>query len=203
MLSLFMGYLILNPYTSLNPLPPPTPLPTPTLFILPAQVVAERTAIPPTPLPSPTPLPVVTQTPLPEDALQVTLSPNEKPFILLGEGVQFATNDTAEACNGIWIAGRVFDLNGEPIAGIPILITGEGFQEIQVSGTYADYGDSGYRVKVANNPVSQPFSVTLLDPTTAQAISEDIEFDTQETCDSNLILIDFIQALSYAFPGGS
>ncbi len=202
-LALYMGYLMLNPQTPLNPLPPPTPLPTPTLFILPVQAVVMDTAVVPTMPQIATPLPEATQTPLPEDSLQVTLAPNEKPFILLGESVQYAANDSAEACDGIWIAGRVFDLNGAPIAGIPILITGEGFQEIQVSGTYTDFGDSGYRVRVANNPVRQPFSVTLLDPTTAQAISDDIAFDTRETCDSNLIIVDFIQALAYSFPGES
>lgn len=206
LLILFFAYLMLNPYTSLNPLPPPTPLPTPTLFVLPQAVAGDEragtaTPIGLTPTITASPQPTATYTPTPQapDNLQVTLAPNEMPFILLGEEVVFSRNETEEGCEGIWVAGRIFDLDGAPIAGIPLLVTGEGFQELQISGSWPEFGLSGYRVKIANRPLRQKFEIVLIDPTTGQNISRSIEFESETTCDANLILIDFIQASEYQF----
>jgi hypothetical protein len=197
--------LIQNPAVPYNPFPPPTPGPTSTLFLLggesadinpptwtpSATVQPGPTATRLTPLPSDTPKPTATGiTPLPGATNTVAVFP----FTLQNEAVTYAKNNNAKGCDWLGIAGQVFDLNGEPVPGLPIQVTGDqGFSVPPVfTGTAEDLGPSGYEIKLADEPKEAEYVVRLLN-TTGMPLSEPIVVRTLSSCDRNVAIVNFVQ----------
>lgn len=203
---IFTILVILNPLGPYNPFPPAPPQPPPTLFLL-ENVAASGELLPPTWTPSPT----ITAGPTPTRAATPTRTPTPQatatgltplpgatntvavfPFTLQDEAVTYARNTNSEDCEWLSIAGQVFDLAGQPIPGLPIQVTGEGFEQIEFSGTAPSFGPSGYEVFLNQTPVEEEFVVRLLN-TTGMPLSEPIVVRTLSSCDRNVAIINFVQ----------
>ncbi len=198
----------LNPFKP-QPLPPPVTFPTPT--------VTPRQILPPTWTPSPTLKPTDTPTPEPTD----TPIPTETPFSLftptttatisgvrgapfeVSPGMPLSTSSLAfhpEArCEWMGVAGQVFDLTGAPISGQQVRIGGflggKPVDMLTLTGLTSAYGTAGfYEFQLGEAPVASNGSlwVQLLDQA-GLAMSEKTFFDTFESCDKNLVLINFKQ----------
>jgi hypothetical protein len=113
--------------------------------------------------------------------------------VLQGDVIEFAEHQGSGGCRGTWIAGQVIGLGGEPLSGLPILITGEDYQAIQVSGTAADYGLAGYEFRVANSNIEAEFEVKLVSATTGTDLSGPIIVRTRGTCEESVALVTFVQ----------
>ncbi len=196
----FIGILVQNPASPLNPFPPKTPLPTPTLIQL-----GGNSSLPITPpvTPSaarfPTTVPQVTLTasapaasptgftPLPGGTLAVTVLP----FTLQNDAVTYRAHP--DGCKGLWLIGQVFDINGGPLPGLPVQVTGSVFQgAIEFTGSAPRWGDSGYEFDLNSTPVEDQFVVQLLN-TTGQPLSEPVVVKTLASCAQNVAIVNFIQ----------
>jgi hypothetical protein len=205
------GYFALiwvDPYSSLNPLAPP---------LLPPLVVSETPLPPPTATetPRPTARPTATFTPIPIDQLvsgaPVELSegtpdltatllagtpsatPPPPPFTLLRGRALYIANATSEGCNYSGIAGSVVDLNGQPLNGYTVWLTGEDLDTRLISGSSNLYGAGGFLVQVGTVAQERPYAAQLLAPDGVTPLSEPFTFLTRALCENNVVLIRFVQ----------
>jgi len=204
-----------DPYVSYNLFPPPTmpsliamPTLTPTpLQILPATWTPTPSNTPPptkTPLPTATLLP--TDTPVPvftaTETITPTLAAGALPFDL-NNGSPVAISSLAfrpeAGCNWMGVAGQVLNMSGAPIStGVVVQLSGvlEGaYKEItSLTGTARQYGEAGYEIVLASKPFASQGTlfVQLLDQA-GLPMSPKIAFDTYDSCDKNLIIINFRQ----------
>jgi hypothetical protein len=200
--------LIQNPTAPFNPFPPPPPEPTPTLFLLDpvddgtGEVPVTTTATAePDDDPTATPAVIATDTPRPTvlaTATGLTALPGATntvtvfPFTLQDEAVTYTQNPNDEGCEWLSIAGQVFDLNGDPLPGLPVQVTGEDFEQIEFTGTALQFGPSGYEVLVNTTPIEAEFVVRLLN-TTGQQLSDPIVVRTLSSCERNVAVVNFVQ----------
>ncbi len=207
-------YLVLfsNPYVAVNPFPPPT------MPVLAAASPGTATAVrlPPTwtptvkptetPQPSTTSIaPTVKTEPTNTDnpLLFFTEEPEDTnlPYAIEGNPAAMANTvfHPGEGCDWQGVAGRVVDLQGRPMVGVVLKLTGlyDGRTVDMTTlsgGAAAWYGESGYEFVLGDKPVST--NVTLAVQLVDQALmplSNRVIFSTYETCDKNLILINFKQ----------
>jgi hypothetical protein len=210
------GFIMIfnDPNIFLNPFRP-KPLPSPMEY--PTATVTPRSILPPTWTPSPTLEPTDTVTPLPTD----TPAPTETPFSLFtptetsvpaaGRGMPFevsagtpvSTSSAAfhpeSGCEWMGVAGQIFDLSGAPISGQQVRIGGflggKPVDMLTLTGLTSSYGTAGfYEFTLGEVPVASNGSlwVQLLDQA-GLAMSEKVFFETFDTCDKNLIFINFKQ----------
>ena len=151
--------------------------------------------------PTPTRQATATRTPLPQaTATGITPLPGATntvaifPFTLQNEAVTYARNENGEGCAWLSIAGQVFDLNGGPVIGLAVMVTGEGVAEggLAFSGEAPLFGPSGYEVFLNTTPVEQEYVVQLLN-TTGMPLSEPIVVRTLSSCDRNVAIVNFVQ----------
>jgi hypothetical protein len=202
----FSLLLIQNPNAPYNPFPPGTPTSTPTLFLL-GDAEQGGAVLPPTWTPSPTatggpsatPRATATKTPTPHaTATGVTQPPGGTntiavfPFTLQDEAVTYTENFNEEGCAWLSIAGQVFDLDNNPLSGLPVQVTGENVEQIVFTGTATQFGPSGYEVFLNSTPVEDEFVVRLLN-TTGMPLSEPIVVRTLSACDRNVAIVNFVQ----------
>jgi hypothetical protein len=156
-----------------------------------SEPVAPTTApsLAPTFTPAPTRTAVPTQTPT--FVAQVRLQPGTPvylPFFRLPE----------VGCNWLGVAGQIFDREGQPLAGIVVVVQGQlgetRVDAVSVSGAAPAYGPGGYELQLADAPIASTASlaVTLYDLDGAPLI-EPLPFDTHSACTQNLVLINFQQ----------
>lgn len=100
-------------------------------------------------------------------------------------------------CNFLGVAGQVFDVNGMPVNGLRIHVTGtlagNAVSELGVTGAATQYGTgSYYEIQLADAPtVSEgTLQIAVLDAND-QPISPRVTFSTTDSCQQNLILINF------------
>lgn len=208
--------IFLNPRIIFNPFPPPSlptamemPTLTPTaLSILPPTWTPTATLTPtetPPPPPTPTQSPTDTPQPLftPTETLTSTLASSAMTFAL-SEGSPIAISNLAfhpeAGCNWMGIAGQVLNLSGAPIStGVSVRLGGvlAGNQKdiTSLSGTATQYGDAGYEIVLASKPIASNGTLWLqLFDQGGLPLSEQLGFDTFDSCDKNLIIINFRQA---------
>lgn len=203
----FFLFLFSNPNTALNPFPPPTlpvlvqiPTSTPTQVMLP---------------PTWTPTVAITMTPEPtieeatatfpsgETPTPYATDPNaEYPFAPKSDPIAMANTvfHTDGNCNWQGVAGQVVDIQGRPVLGLMIHLSGyyngKSIDQTTLSGGAQEwYGKSGYEfVLSTGQPIDSVgrLSVQLTD-TAYVAISDKIVFNTYADCQKNLILINFQQ----------
>jgi hypothetical protein len=196
-----------NPFISINPFPPPT---MPVLVIIPTST-ATPVVLPPTW----TPTVGATQTPEPATATPeilpsetdtaITAYPTAAGNSLYTFGVQAApsavnssTFKPSTGCAWQGIAGQVLDLQGRHLVNIGIQLkgtyNGKTISTQSISGTHTEYGDSGYEFPLGTTPISSSglLSIQLIDQS-GLPLSEQVIFDTFDTCDKNLVLINFRQ----------
>jgi len=97
------------------------------------------------------------------------------------------------------VAGQVFDLSGAPISGQQVRIGGflggKAVDMLTLSGLTSAYGTAGfYEFALGEELIASNGSlwVQLLDQA-GLAMSEKIFFDTFDSCDKNLIFVNFKQ----------
>lgn len=197
--------IFLNPDSSLNPLQPSpmparlrtyTPSPTPKQVLPPTWTPTFR------PLNTPTPEPPASETPLP--------SSTPIPTADLGSGTTFQLQNGSPiyeanpyhpeaGCNWLGVGGEILDTAGEPVTGILVEASGtlEGTEiyRLALSGAAPDYGTAGYEIALNDSPVESNDEVwiQLLDQANLP-LSDKIYLQTYDSCDSNLIRINFVQS---------
>ena len=212
--------LIANPTSPLNPFPPPTlprlvilatprPTDTPTITYTPQP----PTAITPTATRTPPPTatvtntPTATYTPVVGGAAFPTLSPAPQtvtpkftlsPFPFTAAPITYAANAGKEGCQWQSIAGSVVDMNGKPIKGLALRVTGSNgnIDEFAYTGTQPRFGDSGFEVFLGTTPHEDSYTIQLLGRT-SNPISDIITIVTKADCNSNVAVIEFLQNHPY------
>jgi hypothetical protein len=208
-----VGYFLLifaDPQLPLNPFPPPT-MPvlivrstsTPTQPRLPATWT-------PTPRPTETVRPTQTDTPEPTEtvAAAATVTPfatsatlGDYPFAPEGNPVAMPNNaiHSGEGCDWQGVGGKIVDIQGRHLSGILIRLSGfyngETIDMTAISGgASAWYGESGYEFYLGDTPLESfgTLYVQMLDQS-LRPLSDRVVFNTFDTCDKNLILINFKQ----------
>jgi len=198
---------------ALNPFPPPTLPPT---VVLPTSTATPRTFpatwTPAAALrldPSRTPQPVSsknapdatevvspTQPETPQDT-----PPSNQPFAFALRAAPSALASTrthlAEGCNWLGVAGQAFDIQGMPVPGLLVnlggTLNGETLSKTSLTGTEPLYGEAGYEIVLAKEPIESigTLWIQLADQANLP-ISERIYFSTTADCEQNLVLINFI-----------
>ncbi len=209
-----IGYFLVlfsNPQVAVNPYPPPT---MPVLALLPSST-ATQPSLPPTwtPTPRPTQTTRPTQTPQPPESTPIStatlaqaptledIEDGDFPYDIQGEPAAMANTvfHPDDSCDWQGVAGTVVDLQGKPVVGVLVRLTGyyDG-RTIDMTtltgGASAWYGESGYEFILGFKPLdsSDVLAVQLIDQA-MMPISNRIIFDTFTDCDKNLILINFKQ----------
>jgi len=207
----FFLVLYSNPQIGLNPFPPPTmpvlanvPTSTPTPPRLPPTwtptLKPTETMRPSATAVADTPSPTMVSTSefAPTFALTDT---GEYPYQV--QGLPAAMANTVfhpdESCEWQGVAGTVVDLQGKPVVGVLVRLTGVYHGRTMdmntlSGGASAWYGESGYEFFLGSDPIatSNTLAVQLVDQA-LMPISPRVVFNTYEECNKNLILINFKQ----------
>jgi hypothetical protein len=208
--------ILVNPYTSINPFPPPT---LPAALTFPTATPTLSLSLPATWTPVPTVEPTATSTPRPT----ATLPPTETPFslvtpadtptseaakggmpFLVQKGQPLAITNIYHpdlACNWIGVGGQVFDMKGSAITGLQVQLGGvlngspipEGSRPT-LTGLLPNV-PGYYEFALGDKPFAstQKLWVQLVDQSGSLALSDKVYFDTFDSCEKNLIIINFRQ----------
>ncbi len=202
-----LGFIItfINPYWGINPYPPPTLPPTlgsPTPTVTPAVTLPPTWTKTPanTPLASETPEPTETPPESPTPELSETPVAVEMPFALqVGSPARMPNFVNEEECNWMGMYGQVFDLNNSPILNLSVHLVGEleGLKPIDqyaLTGSAPDLGPGAYLFNIALQPIASDDSLWIqLDDGSGGALSDKIFIDTSDSCEENLIMVNFRQ----------
>jgi hypothetical protein len=97
------------------------------------------------------------------------------------------------------IAGQVFDVDGGPLAGITIhlsgALSGQAVDLYAESGDAEDYGPSGYEFVISDTPVTSTNTLWLevMDMELEAPLSEKMFISTYNDCTRNLVLVSWNQ----------
>jgi hypothetical protein len=106
------------------------------------------------------------------------------------------SNSNEQDCDWLSIAGTVTGAFGQALLNLPIEVTGQGFAEVQFSGSAPQFGPSGFEINVGDEPEAKTFSVRVLTPF-GEPASDYVVITTGETCQTNVVVIQFIQVQGY------
>lgn len=102
-------------------------------------------------------------------------------------------------CSWLGVGGQIFDTEGAPVSGI-LVEAGGAVGELDISGLTLsgmapDYGEGGFELRLNNAPLNSQDEIwiQLLDQANLP-LTEKIYFETFDSCDSNLVRMNFIQA---------
>ncbi len=208
-LGLVFLVIFINPYAGINPFPPPTALPTfatPEFTPTPLYTLAPTWTPAPTepPTAQPTLRPTSTLEPLPTTFSRQSPTPEVTPvfnFKLQQGSPQAIPNiiRTDAGCNWAGVAGQAVSLNGAPVVGLFIQLGGEFNGQLldtrlSMTGTAPEYGKGGFEFVISDKPIASNNTlwIQLLDQSNLP-LSDKIFFSTYDTCEKNLILINFTQ----------
>jgi hypothetical protein len=203
---LVFALVFLNPQISFNPFPPPTlpvlvltntPTPTPKGLLPSTWTPVPTSTATPTETPTPTDTPIPTETPIPTADIESGTS-----FTIQEGSPSYETNTfhPNEGCNWLGVAGQVFDSEGNPVTGVLVEAGGQIDEEkitgLILTGMALDYGEGGYEIVLRNATVAteEDLYIQLLDQANLP-LTDKIYFQTYESCDSNLIKINFEQVV--------
>lgn len=209
--------VFVKPNIGVNPFPPPE---MPVRIVLDTPTPTPKSVLPPTWTPTASPVPVETSTPVPTSTplpTQEEVLENEGdeedadegftgdfPVVLHDGSPQYipATSFHPDVgCNWMGVAGQVIDVNGAPVQGLIVEVGGSLDGEnignptvLQATGLATAYGEAGFEVKLADEPIESLGSVWIqvLDQA-GLPLSERISFFTFDDCEKNLIIIYFKQ----------
>jgi len=204
--ALLFAIIFINPQSGLNPLPPTT---LPALVLTNTPTPTPKGVLPPTWTPTPSPTLTPTFTPIPTETPSPTPEITAVPTADLESGTTFGIQDGSPAykintfhpnagCSWLGVAGQIFDSEGAPVSGILVeaggVLGGGELSVITLSGMAPDYGEGGFEINLGDSPIASEEEVwiQLLDQANLP-LSEKIYFQTFDSCDSNLIKINFIQ----------
>jgi hypothetical protein len=112
------------------------------------------------------------------------------PFIVQDD--QAAFQAYSGGCDWLGVAGQVFDSEGDPLSGLRVHVWGEMVNEAVLSGSSPDFGAGGWVVKLAEATRVGRYSVQLLSSDDSP-LSEVLTFETRDSCDANLVVVNFAQ----------
>jgi hypothetical protein len=118
------------------------------------------------------------------------------PFPFTADPPIYQPNTNPQGCDWLSIAGTVTGLLGEPILNLAVEVSGEGFTEVQFTGTAPLFGASGFEVNLGSEPQAQDFAVRILG-STGEPLSDYISVTTGSTCEENVLLLPFRQVKRY------
>jgi hypothetical protein len=195
-----------NPNIYFNPYPPPTlpptlgpptTTPTPEIF-LPSTWTPKPSNTPKaTTVPTETPAPP-TETPAPTNTLPAA-SPTGPPFSLQsGSPVLTPNIANDQACEWMGVGGQAFNTDGEPIQGLGVHLEGTiGGLPIKLdslTGSATALGPAGYVFNVSDHPIASQGTLWVqLNDTAGIPLSAKAYLDTSDSCDQNLVLINWKQ----------
>ncbi|MHC1740701.1 MAG: hypothetical protein AB9897_06270 [Anaerolineaceae bacterium] len=208
----YFAVLFANPGTLLNPFPPPTlpaliqlPTSTPTIVKLPATWTPSPTNTS-APTASPTQMEVTVTLPPGTTATPYTVDNNAKnPFASKGQPATFANTlyHSNSDCNWQGIAGQVWDIQGRPLVGYILHLTGSyngkslDQKRTLSGGAQAYYGDSGYEfvLEIGSPPIDSTglISIQLEDQSGSIVLSNKVTLNTYADCSKNLVMVNFQQ----------
>lgn len=97
-------------------------------------------------------------------------------------------------CTWMGIAGIITDYLGNPLSGVRVQVGGFANGEVRetLSGLFPSYGESGYEITLARpvQEIEEMLWIQLVN-TDGQPVSEQANFHPVNSCDNNLILINF------------
>ena len=97
-------------------------------------------------------------------------------------------------CDWMGLAGEVLDLNRRPVitGAYRVHVWGNGIDERAMVGGAPAYSPSGWEQFVNNSPNTATYSVQL-ETVSGTAVSQVYSIQTRDSCNQNLIRVDFIQ----------
>lgn len=172
----YYSLIWVDPLTVLNPLAPPT-----SFRFVTATADANPVFVPTEPPP------VVDGEP--------TLTPDTadlQPFAIAPDGVLFVSNQNGRECNWASIAGTVTNVEGDPLPGFGIRVSGDQVSATVYSGTNQTYGAGGYELNLGGAPMFANFRVQLV-TTGGAPLSEELIVTTRDDCNENVAIVNFVQ----------
>jgi hypothetical protein len=216
LVTLYVGFrfasIFINPQSSSNPFPPPT-LPATLGPPTPTNTPAIRlpTEIPPTstPRPLPTMVPSATETPVPTATQEFTVTPEGSPTAEGDAQFELQTGSPTyipdeRGCEHMGVGGKVYDLQGAPIVGLAVRVSGElagtpiGPLDT-LTGSAADrFGFGGYYFELSDTPTASEDTilVQVLDASSGLELSEQVALTTYDNCEQNLVFVNWAQTES-------
>lgn len=99
-------------------------------------------------------------------------------------------------CSYLGIAGQVFDINGQPVQGLIVEVSGqlEGNEVLQLvlTGSSTKLGPGGYEIRLAEHALASEGTLQIqVFDLAGLALSDAIAFNTSAECDANQILLNF------------
>ena len=182
----------------------PIPLETEDTLNTPGALVTSTIVITQTQTPVFTILPTLTQTPSPTPTF--TASPiiistaTLLPFKLQSASPVYIKNFNYpdKGCNWLGVAGQVFDVDGNPINNLVVVIKGrlgeKAISSAMLTGLKEanSYGPGGYEIFLNDKVIGSTKSLLIyINDLNGNALSPEIEFDTFADCNKNLIIINF------------
>jgi hypothetical protein len=131
--------------------------------------------------------------PTPEDTSLFTFDLQAKP-----ESISATLFKPERTCTWSGIAGQVFDLQGRPITGITVQVSGpmygKDIQFLSITGSSPWYGVGGYEVFLTDSPTDTEgaYEIRLVDQT-GRGLSPRFKFNTSSDCAKNLVVVNFKQ----------
>ena len=182
----------------------PIPLETEDTLNTPGALVTSTIVITQTQTPVFTILPILTQTPSPTPTF--TASPiiistaTLLPFKLQSASPVYIKNFNYpdKGCNWLGVAGQVFDVDGNPIDNLVVVIKGrlgeKAISSAMLTGLKEanSYGPGGYEIFLNDKVIGSTKSLLIhINDLNGNALTPEIEFDTFADCKKNLIIINF------------
>jgi hypothetical protein len=105
-------------------------------------------------------------------------------------------------CGWMGVGGQIFDRTGAPVTGVLVEIEGmlndQPILGLSISGGAPQYGAGGYEIKLSDLPIASEgrLQIVLYD-LQGRALSDQLVFDTMDSCTANLILINFLSSEYY------
>jgi hypothetical protein len=128
------------------------------------------------------------------------LSPSAEYFFQVGTPLFLPNFIVPEAgCNWTGVAGQVFDLTGEPVAGLFVKIygalDGQPVEIYTLSGAAVQVGPGGFEATLTDHLVTGEVDmfIQLLD-ISAEPISPAMVLPLRASCEQNLTLVNFVLA---------
>jgi len=203
--------ILLNPQSSSNPFPPPTlpaTLGPPTPTNTPAIRLPTEIPLTSTPRPLPTIVPSATETPEATATPEFTVTPDGSPAVTPEGDAQFELQTGSptyipdeRGCEHMGVGGKVYDLQGAPIVGLAVRVSGElagtpiGPLDT-LTGSAADrFGFGGYYFELSDTPTASEDTILLqvLDASSGLELSEQVSLTTFDTCEQNLVFVNWAQ----------
>jgi hypothetical protein len=105
-------------------------------------------------------------------------------------------NHPDAGCNWAGVAGQVFGVDGNPITGYTVVITGSingsAVSLNGVTGGAQAYGIGGYEVQLSNAPFASSGTLTVnIFNKNLKQVSVPISLTTYQNCQANLVLLNF------------